>query len=132
MHHLLGTILLVVVAVFFLFTAWGAGFAPKEFARTLGLTLASADGYNEIRAQYAGFFLASACMCIAALAGGVSRQPVFILLAVTFGGLIAGRLTSLVLNRGVGGYGRTILALYAIDATGFALAIAAILADRRA
>jgi hypothetical protein len=44
--------------------------------------------------------------------------------------LIAGRLVSLALNGGVAGYSSTILALYAIDAIGFALAIAAMAADR--
>lgn len=131
MRHSFGTFVLVIVTLFFLFTAWSGGVAPQEFGRRLGLIVANADGYNEIRAQYAGFFLASAAMCIAALAGGVPRQSVFILLSVTFGGLIAGRLTSLVLNRGLTGYGPTILALHIIDAIGFALTITAIMVNRK-
>jgi hypothetical protein len=130
MHRLFGTSFLVVAAIFCLFTAWGSGFAPQQFAHRLGLAVTSPDGYNEIRAQYAGFFLAGAIMCIAALASPALRSPVFILLSVTFGGLLAGRLASLVLNGGLTGYGSTIRALYIIDAIGFALSITAISVDR--
>jgi hypothetical protein len=63
------------------------------------------------------------------LAGLVPRQGALIVLAVVFGGLIGGRLVSLVLNGGVAGYGPTIRALYAIDAVGFALSLAALLSD---
>jgi hypothetical protein len=117
--------------VFCLFTAGSSGFAVQQFAHRLGLIVAGPDGYNEIRAQYAGFFLAGAVMCIAALAGRVSRQSVLLLLCVTFGGLLAGRLASLVLNRGLTGYGPTIRVLYLIDAIGFALSITAISVDRK-
>jgi hypothetical protein len=43
--------------------------------------------------------------------------------ATIFGGLIFGRLVSLVLNGGLKGYGPTILALYVIDAIGLAVTI---------
>jgi hypothetical protein len=132
MRHLFGTVVLVIGALFCLMTAWSSGFAPREFAGRLGLTIASADGYNEIRAQYAGFFLMISAICVAALAGFLSRRSVFIVLAVLFGGLIAGRVVSLFLNRGFGGYGLTILALYGIDATGLILALTAIAVDRQA
>lgn len=131
MRHSFGTFVLVVFALFFLLTAWSSGVAPKEFAQSLGLTIANADGFNEIRAQYAGFFLVSSVMCVAALAGWISRQSVFILVSVIFGGLIAGRLTSLVLNNGMTSYGSMILALYLVDATGFALAITASILNRK-
>ena len=51
-----GTIVLVIATLFFLYTAWSSGIAPVEFAERFGLTVANAGGYNEIRAQYAGFF----------------------------------------------------------------------------
>jgi uncharacterized membrane-anchored protein YitT (DUF2179 family) len=73
-----------------------------------------------------------AAVCAAALAGGVSRQGVFLLLAVVFGGLICGRFVSLALNRGFAGYGPTILALYAIDSIGLTLAVIALAVDRQA
>ena len=130
MRHAFGTFVLVIVSAFFLFTTWSSGRAPGRFAEQLGLAIANAGGSNEIRAQYAGFFLAAATVCVASLTGAVSRQSAYVVLAVAFGGLIAGRLVSLALNGGVAGYSSTILALYAIDAIGFALAITAMAADR--
>ena len=81
-------------------------------------------------AKWNFFFLAGAIMCVAALASQALRSPVFVLLSVTFGGLLAGRLASLVLNGGLTGYGSTIRALYIVDAIGFALSVTAISVDR--
>lgn len=106
--------------------------APARFAERLGLAIANTGGYNEIRAQYAGFFLAVAVVCGASLAGVVSRQAAFVVLIVVFGGLIAGRLASLALDGGAAGYGPTIRSLYLIDGIGFTLAIAALAVDRQA
>jgi heme A synthase len=130
MRHRFGTFVLVIVASFFLLTSWSSGIAPKSFAERLGLALANAGGYNEIRAQYAGFFLAAALYCSASLAGRVSRRAALGLAAVVFGGLIGGRLVSLSLDRGVAGYGSMIRALYAIDAIGFAISLAAVFFER--
>jgi hypothetical protein len=52
-----GTFVLVAAALFCVFTAATSGLAPRAFAAQLGLAISSVDGYNEIRAQYAGFFL---------------------------------------------------------------------------
>jgi hypothetical protein len=123
------TVVLALAAVFGVATAWAAAMAPARFAGRLGLTIANAGGLNEIRAQYAGVFLAIGLLCAAALAGLAPRQAALIVLMVTFGGLIAGRLASLAINRGVNGFGPTILALYAIDLTGFALAAIALAMD---
>ena len=127
-----GTIVLAIAALFFLLTAWRSGSAPAEFAARLGLNIATAGGYNEIRAQYAGFFLASALVCTASLVGVVPRQAAFMLLIVAFGGLFAGRVVSLVVDGGVAGYGSTIVGLHAIDAIGLTLAIAALVLEHRA
>jgi hypothetical protein len=121
---------LALALLFCILTALSASFDPEGFADRLGLKVANAGGVNEIRAQYAGFFLAVAAVCAAALGGVLPRETAFVLLAVVFGGLIVGRLASLALNGGVAGYGPTIRALYAIDAVGFALAIAAIAVAR--
>ena len=91
----------------------------------------NAGGYNEIRAQYAGFFLAAALLCAFSLAGLVPRQAAFIVLIVIFGGLLAGRVVSLTLDGGIAAYGSTIVALYAIDAIGLALGIAALVLHER-
>jgi hypothetical protein len=124
------TAVLVIATVFFLFTAWSSGTAPETFAGRLGLKVANAGGVVEIRAQYAGFFLAAALVCLASLAGVLPRQASFVVAGTIFGGLIAGRLASLALDGSTTGYGPTILALYGIDALGFGLAVTAFLADR--
>jgi hypothetical protein len=132
MRQSYGTFVLVIVTMFFLFTAWSSGTAPQKFAGRLGLTIVNAGGNNEIHAQYAGFFLAAAIFCAASLAGVVSRFAAFSIPVVIFGGLIGGRLVSLALNGGVVGYSPTILALYAIDALGFTLAATAMVLERKA
>jgi hypothetical protein len=126
MGQLFGTVVLVVGGLFFLLTAWSSGTAPASFANRLGLAIADAGGLNEIRAQYAGFFLAAALACGGALAGWLPRQAGFLVMMVIFGGLIAGRVLSLALDGGMAGYGPTIRALYVIDAVGLGLAIAAL------
>jgi hypothetical protein len=126
-----GTAVLAIATAFCLLTTWRSGTAPGSFAQQLGLTIANAGGYNEIRAQYAGFFLAAAALCAASLCGAVPRPSAFIVLAVIFGGLITGRLVSLALNGGITGYGPTILALYVIDSVGFVLAVTALALERR-
>ena len=132
MRHWFSTFVLMLSALFCLFTAATSGIAPREFAGRLGLDTLGASGYNEIRAQYAGFFLAAGTICITALLGLVSKRSALIVLAVLFGGLIAGRVGSLAVNRGFAGYTSTILALYVIDASGFILALAAIAFDKTA
>ena len=91
MRQAYGSFVLVIITMFFLFTAWSSGTAPAKFAERLGLTVANAGGQNEIRAQYAGFFLAAAVVCAASLAGAVSRLTAFSVPVVIFGGLIGGR-----------------------------------------
>jgi hypothetical protein len=120
-----GAVVLVVVTLFFLVTTVSAGLNPERFGEQLGLRIINAGGVNEIMAQYAGFFLAVAAVCIAALAGWLPRSTAYVTLAAVFGGLIVGRLVSLVLNGGLSGFGPAIEALYVIDTIGFALVIAA-------
>jgi hypothetical protein len=130
MSQLFGTAVLVVSGLFCLLTTWSSATAPQQFAARLGLAVADAGGVNEIRAQYAGFFLAAALVCGAALASWVPRQAAFVMLVVIFGGLIGGRLLSLAIDGGMTGYGLTIRALHIIDATGLGLAIAALVLDK--
>lgn len=126
MTPLFGTIVLVINVLFCLLTAWTSAADPEGFAARLGLGILNAGGLNEVRAQYAGFFLAVALVSVASLAGLLSRQASFVIMAAVFGGLLAGRLGSLALNAGIAGYGTTILALYVIDAVGLALAVASL------
>jgi Domain of unknown function (DUF4345) len=130
MRRVFGTIVLVVATLFCLLTTWQSGTAPVQFARALGLTVADAGGLNEIRAQYAGFFLFAAALCFAALVWKTLRQTAFTMLIVIFGGLFAGRLVSLGLDGGFSGYDPLIRSLYYIDAFGLAIAVAALKLDR--
>jgi hypothetical protein len=129
MVHHLGTIVLVVSALFCLMTTFMSGVNPEDFGRRLGFKIADADGSNEIRAQYSGFFLAVSGICSASLLGLMPRAATFLVLSVVFGGLIAGRLASLVVDPSPHRYGATIRALYAIDSIGFVLAIVALIGD---
>src|SRR5260370_40669393 len=110
------TSVLTIATLFCLLTTWSSGTAPARFAERLGLAIANSGGYNEIRAQYAGFFLAVPGVCGASLAGVVSRQAAFGVLIVVFGGLVAGRLASFALAGGPAGYGPTIPAPDLVDA----------------
>ncbi len=124
-----GTAVLIAAAAFCLITTFAAAIAPAAFAKRLGLIIANPGGSNEVRAQYAGFFFAVAIACLAGLAGILPRSACFVVLLVVFGGLFAGRVASLGLDRGIMGYTQTILALHAIDAVGCTLAIVALLVD---
>ena len=132
MGHRLGTSILVLAALFCMLTAWSSGTAPARFAESLGLSIANAGGANEIRAQYAGFFFAAAIVCACALFGALPRPSAFVVLAAIFGGLIVGRVASFLLDGGTAGYTPMIVALYAIDSIGFALALAGFAFDRTA
>lgn len=126
-----GTVILVVATLFCLLTTWQSGAAPTQFARALGLSVVDAGGLNEVRAQYAGFFLFAAGLCCAALIWKSLRQSAFAMMIVIFGGLFFGRLVSLGLDGGLSGYGPLIRSLYLIDAIGLALAVTALMLDRR-
>lgn len=131
MRYRFGTIVLVVTTLFFLLTALSSGLAPGRFAGRIGFTIANSGGYNEIMAQYTGFFLTAALACATSLFGVISRRAALILVTVVFGGLLGGRLVSLALNGGFAGYGPDIRALYLIDAMGLTLALAALALDRQ-
>jgi Domain of unknown function (DUF4345) len=126
MRHNFGTFVLAFCAFFGALTALLAGLQPARFAQSLGLSIANSGGINEVRAQYAGFFLACSLVCIAALTGGVPRSSAFIVLIVVFAGLISGRVVSLALNHGASGYPPAIVALYFIDSAGLILSITAL------
>lgn len=128
MAALLGTVVLSVASLFSLATSWNSFAAPRQFGARLGLSIGGADGLNEIRAQYGGFFLAVALAGGAALIGLIPLQAGLVVTATVFGGLFFGRLVSLGADRGAEPYGAMIRALYVIDFTGFAASLAALLA----
>jgi|SRR5215469_4311841 len=132
MQQTFGSAVLIIVSLFFFYTAWSSGFQPDNFAQRLGLGIADPGGYAEIRGQYAGFFFMAAVLCIASLFGLTSRPSAYITLIVIFGGLILGRLVHLAAHGDFSGFGPTIIALYFIDAAGLALAVTALVAERSA
>lgn len=132
MGQMFGSVTLVIGAVFFLVSAVAAGAAPERFVAQLGLQTASASGRNEVRAQYAGIFLMIALTCTAALLGYAPRAAAFIVLIVALGGCTLGRLTSLIADRGFGGYSTVIRALFAINSLGFLAATAGLVATQSA
>jgi hypothetical protein len=127
MSHPFSTIYLAVTALFFLGSGGYAVSRPRQFAAALDLSTVRAGGVNEVRAQYGGFFLVLGVACALAVFGMVEREFGLGAAALTFGGVIAGRLLGLVFDRGISGYGPTIRSLFLIDATGCALAVAALM-----
>jgi Domain of unknown function (DUF4345) len=117
---------LIVSTLFCLLTAISSLAGPKAFGQRLGLAIASADGFNEIRAQYGGFFLAVALAGAAALAGVIRIEWALFVNLVVFGGLICGRLASLFFDGGITGYGQVIRGLFLVDSLGFVAAALAL------
>jgi hypothetical protein len=129
MTYPLSTIYLALAALFFLGTGALALSQPQRFAAALDLTTVRTGGLNEVRAQYGGLFLVLGVACALATLGIVDRRFGLGAAAITFGGVIAGRLFGLVIDRGLAGYGPTIRNLFLVDATGCALAVAALLLE---
>jgi hypothetical protein len=125
----LAAAVLLTATLFALATSVNSFLVPRQFAQRLGFAVSGADGINEIRAQYGGFFLAVAVSGASALSGVITSQAGLIVLATVFGGLIFGRLASLALDRDVKGYGATIRALFIIDSIGLAASLAALVAE---
>jgi hypothetical protein len=67
--------------------------------------------------------------CALSTFGIMERRFVLGAAALTFGGVIVGRLFGLVLDRGFAGYGPTVRNLFLVDATGCALAVAALVLE---
>jgi hypothetical protein len=129
MAYPLSTIYLALAALFFLGSGAYATSKPQQFAAALDLTTVRAGGLNEVRAQYGGLFLVLGMACALATFGIMERRFVLGAVALTFGGVIIGRLFGLVLDRGLAGYGPTVRNLFLVDATGCALAVAALVLE---
>jgi hypothetical protein len=89
------TIILVVMAMFFLAMGVYALFAPTALARPFHITIDSPEGRSEIRAVYGGFGIAIAAVLIAAVLdiGGL-RTGMVLTVAAALAGMAAGRLIS--------------------------------------
>lgn len=130
MRTVFGTGVLMIVTGFFAWTSWMSFRFSRQFGERLGLVIRGFDGLNEIRAQYGGFFLAAALINALALLGTCSRQTSFVVNAVVFGGLITGRVASLVIDGGLNGYSGVIRGLFFIDTLGFTMTTVAYLLER--
>jgi hypothetical protein len=82
-----------------------------------------------MRAQYGGFFLMAGLFAIAAVGGLIPRAWALALMVVVFGGLIFGRLISLIIDGGFKQYRGAIPALFIIDSCGFLVAAAALASE---
>jgi len=65
---------LLLAALFSFFTPASSDVFPRQFAARSGLAISGVSGYNEIRAQYSGFFDVPGAICVAALVGCISRR----------------------------------------------------------
>ena len=130
MSPIIGTVLLAFTTLLCAFTTFAATASPSKFAAALGFGIANAGGTNEIRAQYAGFFLLMGLATAAALVGVLPRSTAFVICALVFGGLFVGRVAGVVLNGGVGGYCRVVRSLIVIDTVGTLLSVAALMTSR--
>src|SRR5260370_42282877 len=100
MAHPLSTIYLGLVALFFIASGAYALSAPLQFAAALDLSTLRNGGVNEARAQYGGFFPLLGAACGLAPFGIVERRFGLGGAALTFGGVIARRLTRVLPGRG--------------------------------
>jgi hypothetical protein len=97
--------------------------SPAALGAAIGYGFPGPEALNEIRAQYGGFFLAVAIVCGLAMSGAIAKQSGLIVLIVTFGGILIGRLIGLAVDGGISGYGPTIRALFVVDAIGLLAAV---------
>lgn len=78
--------------------AFRALIAPEALLANIGIALTNADGRNEIRAQYGGFYLAVTIALLLSLFGRLSAGFGLGLLLVAVGGILLGRLASIVIE----------------------------------
>ena len=72
--------------------------APEDVLASFGLIVDGADGRNEIRGQYGGFFGAVAVVMVLSLFGRLTERFGLSLLLITVGGVLAGRVLSIVIE----------------------------------
>ncbi|MFG1707449.1 DUF4345 family protein [Nonomuraea sp. M3C6] len=93
-------VIIGVVAVFFAGMGVYGLVAPGTLVAPFGIRVASADGRNEVRAVYGGFGLATAAaLALAAFGVGTLRDGVLVAVALALGGMAAGRVVSMLLER---------------------------------
>ncbi len=120
-------IILIIFGLFFLYTGVASFFQPEKLAKTLSLNTIGRSGRIEIQAQYGGFFFLAGLSQLAPFLKLLTPSTALTVSVVIFGGLILGRVLSLLSNQGSEPITPIIRVLYVIDAVGFGLAIWALL-----
>jgi|GEM_PF-1775833 len=110
---MLTRIVLILGAVASAYISVRALSAPADMIGNLGLAIENADGRNEVRGQYGGFFGFVAIALLLALFGRLPQRFALGLLLLTVGGVLFGRLASLAIE------GPAVFAEYSAAVKGF-------------
>jgi hypothetical protein len=92
----LNQLVLILAAVVFAWVGLMGLLAPATIAAPIDMGLEGASAHNEIRANYGGMHLGMCALFVAGALATSARRPATILLTVFTGGLVIGRLLSLV------------------------------------
>lgn len=93
------TILVTLVAIFFVGMGILALASPERITVTFGTPTLTPAGRNEVRAVYGGFGLAMAAMIFAAAREPVLARGIHLTVAAALGGMAAGRVVSATVER---------------------------------
>ncbi|MEO1137075.1 MAG: DUF4345 family protein [Pseudomonadota bacterium] len=106
--------------------------APEAALGDYGVIAMGPDGRNEIRAQYGGFYFAVAVVLILSAAGRLPERFGLGLLLVSVGGVLLGRLASLVIEGPAifAQYSDGLKLFYAVDIVLVLLAVMALMQKR--
>jgi len=103
---------------------------PAGLMRPLGISLDVPSAHNEVRAAYGGMHAALGLFLVVAAARPALRSTGLWVNACIMGGLVAGRLASLVVDGPAGGFVLLLLAVEALAAIASGLALASGLSTR--
>ena len=125
-------LVLLLGAVIAAYISYSTMVNPQEAVSDFGLMIDSADGRNEIRGQYGGFFGAVALVMVLSLFRLLPVRFGLGLLLVTVGGVLVGRLASLVFEGPAifTEYSTSIQTYYAVDIILVLLTLIALLRNR--
>lgn len=98
MASAIGTVVIIVISVFFLGMGIYALAAPAALIRPFGITLGEAASRSEVRAVYGGFGLAIAGVLAYAAVEPDHRTGILITVGVAVAGMAFGRLVSAVVD----------------------------------
>jgi len=109
-------IVLALGALMALYIGYAALSNPAGVLTDYGLTVSDANGRNEIRGQYGGFFIVLGGVMIASFLGKLPQKFGLGVFLMTVGGVLLGRISSLLIEGpGIFAYSPGIKALFAVD-----------------